>query len=254
MTSDRTHLYDVACQHLLEISAGASEDDKEFARGILKSYIAGDIDFDSARTVFQTKFGSTTPVDRVRDILAIPDEPLPPFPVPIDGRLRRKTQQWTVQEDNRLIAGLHQFGQDNWSLIARFVGNNRTRSQCSQRWQRGLDPRISRDHWTKEEEEGLLQRVASYGMKSWIRIAKELGIRSDVQCRYRYLQIQKEGYPEAIPPTPDVKIERTEKANPPVANIFDGILWDNDESLSMKAELAFECMGSTFFDLPWSLD
>jgi hypothetical protein len=50
--------------------------------------------------------------------------------------------------------------------VARYVGNNRTRSQCSQRWQRGLDPRISRSRWTPEDEARLIGLVEKYGEKS----------------------------------------------------------------------------------------
>jgi hypothetical protein len=71
------------------------------------------------------------------------------------------------------------------------VGNNRTSSQCSQRWQRGLDPRISRGRWTAEDEAKLLKLVAQFGEKSWIRISAAMGNRSDVQCRYRYLHLQR---------------------------------------------------------------
>ena len=105
---------------------------------------------------------------------------------------RKKTRSWTEYEDQRLLAGIHKFGTDNWVSVASFVGNGRTRAQCSQRWTRGLDPRISKDKWSLEDEESLMRLVIQYGTKSWTRIAQEIGNRSDVQCRYHYKQMKQE--------------------------------------------------------------
>ena len=106
---------------------------------------------------------------------------------------RRKTRTWSSFEDQRLIAAVSRFGLDNWSHVASFVGNGRTRAQCAQRWNRGLDPRISRDHWSPEEEQKLLILIENKNGKGWTHIANEMGNRSDVQCRYHYLQMKKEG-------------------------------------------------------------
>ena len=111
---------------------------------------------------------------------------------------RRKTRTWSSFEDQRLIAAVSRFGLDNWSHVASFVGNGRTRAQCAQRWNRGLDPRISRDHWSPEEEQKLLILIENKNGKGWTHIANEMGNRSDVQCRYHYLQMKKEG---KIPPS-----------------------------------------------------
>jgi hypothetical protein len=35
----------------------------------------------------------------------------------------------------------------------------------------------------------LLALVAEHGMKSWMKVSAVIGNRSDIQCRYRYLQI-----------------------------------------------------------------
>lgn len=192
MASQRSPLVDIAMTYTREHVSSMTDEEKEEVKSMFVSYIAGNIDYETIAGHFQAKYKNTTAVDRIRDILTVKDEPLPSPHVVNDIGIRKKTQQWTQQEDCRLIAGLHRYGMDNWTLVAHFVGNNRTRSQCSQRWQRGLDPRISRSHWTKEEEEKLIALVRKYGDKSWIGVAKEMGNRSDVQCRYRYLQMQRE--------------------------------------------------------------
>ena len=104
---------------------------------------------------------------------------------------RKKTRPWSDGEDNRLLMGVFLYGLDNWNSIANYVGNGRLRSQCMQRWTRGLDPRISRKQWSREEEETLLKLVEEYKDRSWTRIASHFGNRSDVQCRYKYIQLQR---------------------------------------------------------------
>jgi hypothetical protein len=138
--------------------------------------------------------GTSQPIEKLHEILMIPTEPIRYDPHSADDpQLRKKTRPWCPYEDSRLIAGIFRYGLDNWTSIARFVGNARTRSQCSQRWQRSLDPRLSRDQWTRAEDLCLVQLVGCYGDKSWTQVASRLGNRSDVQCRYRYKIIQKEG-------------------------------------------------------------
>ena len=94
----------------------------------------------------------------------------------------------------RLITAVHLHGPTKWIQISEFVGGGRTRSQCSQRWNRGLNPMISKSPWNLDEEKLLLALVHKYGLKSWKKIANELQNRSDVQCRYHFSQIQKHGF------------------------------------------------------------
>lgn len=118
------------------------------------------------------------------------------------GKSRKKTRSWTNEEDQRLLMGVHLYGLENWTLVAQFVGNNRTRSMCSQRWIRVLDPKISKSHWTEDEDQQLLQMVQLYGEKSWMKIASKLGNRSDVQCRYHYQQLQRESKTTVVTSSP----------------------------------------------------
>ncbi|KAH0789474.1 Myb-like DNA-binding domain containing protein [Histomonas meleagridis] len=104
---------------------------------------------------------------------------------------RKRSSPWTEEEDERLRAAIQVHGSDNWTIVATFVGGGRTKSQCSQRWRRVLDPKINKGNWTKEEEEKLIEAVKSFGNKAWTRISSELGNRSDVQCRFRYNFLQK---------------------------------------------------------------
>jgi hypothetical protein len=93
----------------------------------------------------------------------------------------------------------------SWPVIASFVGNNRTRSQCAQRWRRSLDPRLSKNEWTANEDVQLIGLVSRFGPEGWNYISRKMGNRSDVQCRYRYIQLTrtaKENEPrQERPPT-----------------------------------------------------
>jgi hypothetical protein len=160
----------------------------------ITNYLNDTITFEACRSHVFSKIHQDMPVTRLRDILSVPDEPLPYHGDPNSDEgpltLRRRTRPWTSAEDHRLLAGVLRYGMDNWQQIAAFVGSGRNRAQCSQRWARGLNPRISKRSWTPEEDQRLRELVTQYGEKAWARIAATLGNRSDVQCRYHYRQAE----------------------------------------------------------------
>jgi hypothetical protein len=129
-------------------------------------------------------------------------------------RAAAKTRPWTPYEDQRLLAGIHRFGLQDWPAVSLFVGNDRTKAQCSQRWGRGLDPKISKDQWTSEQDQQLLELVALHGEGNWMKISTELGTRCDVQCRYRYKQLQKR---DEFPAMMKVAAHGAKPASPPAA-------------------------------------
>jgi hypothetical protein len=185
-------LHNVGLHYTQEACPSLSSSDRDILQQVITDYINGVIDFGAASDFFETHIHDATPIDRLREVLIVDDDPLPPSPVTKEDGHRQKTRPWTNNEDVRLLAAVHRQGLDNWSAVASFVGSSRTRSQCSQRWIRGLDPRISRTQWTPEEDTALVRLVETYGEKAWIRVSQGLGTRSDVQCRYRYKQIQRE--------------------------------------------------------------
>ena len=147
--------------------------------------------------LLERHFGTSQPLKKIEAILQAPDTP-PPTPriepaAESANSLRKKTRPWSTNEDIRLLAGIHRFGVDNWVSVAKFVGNGRSRAQCSQRWVRGLDPRISKDQWSPSDEKRLLDLIKANGIKGWTAIAAAMGNRSDVQCRYHYMQMQRDG-------------------------------------------------------------
>lgn len=99
------------------------------------------------------------------------------------------TLRWTDEQDYRLIYAVYKFGTSDFVKIANFVGYQKNRKQCYDRWHRILNPQISHDPWTDEEDEALFYAVYEFGPKSWFKVSNALGNRSTVQCRYRFSQI-----------------------------------------------------------------
>ena len=103
---------------------------------------------------------------------------------------RQKSQTWSQEEDEILKQAVKEFPND-WGAVVARVGNGRTKAQCSQRWNRVVNPAINKANWTIDEEEKLLKAVSLIGEKSWTRVANQMGNRSDVQCRFKYFHIKK---------------------------------------------------------------
>jgi hypothetical protein len=135
------------------------------------------------------RFNTIPPTDRLHQIFPGSTERPPRQSIALNLPIRRQAQQWTPKEDARLIDAVRRFGHQNWKSVADLI-DNRTASQCSQRWQRRLNPKISHDQWKAEEDANLVKLVSKYGLKSWVKISSQLGTRSDVQCRYRYQQLR----------------------------------------------------------------
>jgi hypothetical protein len=164
-------------------------------RAALAATILG-FDTSTLSTLLFAHLQTTEPLTRLNEILSTAADPPPANPAQPScafGICRRLPRPWTATEDVRLLAAIHRHGLDNWSAVARFVGIGRDRTQCAQRWNRGLNPQISKGVWTAEEEERMLRLFAESPNQGWAQIAAKMGNRSDVQCRYRLAQMHREG-------------------------------------------------------------
>jgi hypothetical protein len=179
----------------------------------LGCYLRNEISYEQLADTFTRLVGVTSPVDDLRRIVETADSPIPTPDTQVSANGRRYSRSWSPYEDQRLLAGILKHGIENWTSISKFVGSGRTRSQCSQRWYRGLNPRISKDCWTPEEDDRLLYTAQTYGLKSWTTIASKLGGRSDVQCRHRYRHLSKIG---AIAQAPDTETHWVARPAPSV--------------------------------------
>lgn len=90
-------------------------------------------------------------------------------------------------EDERLVALVKTFGENNWPVIAcRMPGGNVR--QCRERYSNYIDPKLMVGGWTKSEDIRLIQMVAEHGHR-WRKIATLFGNRSShtLSCRYNEL-------------------------------------------------------------------
>ncbi len=106
----------------------------------------------------------------------------------ISSTRKKSYKKWTKEEDDRLREFINSHnGLKDWSSISKYVGNNRTDAQCQHRWERFLDPSITKGPWTDEEDKKVIELVRDYGAKHWSLIAKELKGRVGKQCRERFV-------------------------------------------------------------------
>lgn len=107
--------------------------------------------------------------------------------------LQEKYQKrpWSEEEDAQLFDAVAIYGENNWIAVACNF-EFRSKSDCSQRWMRTLNPQISCTAWTSEEDDRLLALVGEYGIKAWTKVAGRMGNRTDVQCRYHCKQLLRE--------------------------------------------------------------
>lgn len=189
-------LFSVAHEYVRKSLNSSNENQYETLCHVIDQFIDQKLPYQYALNLFESSIKDTTPVQRVASILSQVD-------VPFSSDLRfmeaqkinassKKMRQWSEIEDQRLLSGIHKYGTDNWAMVASHMGNTRTRAQCQQRWFRGLDPRLSKRSWSKQEEDKLMLLVNEFGQKNWTRVASAMCTRSDAQCRYHYLQLMKQ--------------------------------------------------------------
>lgn len=194
-------LESVALAYIREACKDPQQEQAQLALQVLSLRLREQIPADEAVKSCYRILGTAVPAHRINTIIDIPREPICTRRChfdPANMSARQKARTWTQYEDQRLLAGMRLFGCDNWPRIADFVGNGRNRSQCSQRWHRGLNPTIYKGPWTKKEEDELVSLVEKFGEKSWRQIASVFGNRSDVQCRYHYQQLVRVRKREAL--------------------------------------------------------
>ena len=82
---------------------------------------------------------------------------------------------------------VEKFGPKKWSTIASYI-NGRIGKQCRERWLNHLSPEVSKDVWTEEEDEILINAQIQMGNK-WSYISKLLPGRSENAVKNRYNSI-----------------------------------------------------------------
>jgi hypothetical protein len=83
-----------------------------------------------------------------------------------------------------LRALVAQHGSKNWKLVAQSL--SKKPEQCLHRWNKVLNPSLTKGLWTPTEDASLLGLVEKHGPKRWSLIAQHLEGRNGKQCRERW--------------------------------------------------------------------
>ncbi|KAI3515764.1 hypothetical protein L1887_14668 [Cichorium endivia] len=95
--------------------------------------------------------------------------------------------EWTPVEDEELRNAVAEYGDTNWQLVASTL-EGRTGTQCSNRWNKSLNPMRKRvGKWAPDEDKRLKIAVKLFGGKNWNKIARFVPGRTQVQCRERWV-------------------------------------------------------------------
>lgn len=97
---------------------------------------------------------------------------------PVEGVVCKKGR-WRPEEDKQVREGVAKYGKKNWARIAKeFLYGRRSGKQCRERFINQLDPSVSREPWTPEEDSVIQRKHSLYGSQ-WAEIAKFLPGRTD---------------------------------------------------------------------------
>jgi hypothetical protein len=94
---------------------------------------------------------------------------------------------FSSDEDSRLKALVAEFGDTDWKLISREMGDRSPR-QCRERYKNYLSPHLSNTPWSSWEDNLLCQKYAEMGAK-WAQMTAAFIGRSDVALKTRWIAL-----------------------------------------------------------------
>jgi hypothetical protein len=93
-------------------------------------------------------------------------------------------RKFTREEDQVIRAMVSETDTPSWSVISRAM-LGRTARQCRERWRHYLQPEISGEPWTAEEDQRLREQFEANGPK-WSIIATKFRGRTEVNIKNRW--------------------------------------------------------------------
>ncbi|GLJ27519.1 hypothetical protein SUGI_0539950 [Cryptomeria japonica] len=93
-----------------------------------------------------------------------------------------KMGSWSKDEDDKLIAYIHEHGEHHWKSLPKAAGLRRRVKSCRRRWVNYLKPDLRRGNFSEEEDELIIELQLLWGNK-WSRIAARLPGRTDNEIK-----------------------------------------------------------------------
>uniref|UniRef100_A0A0E0G4T0 Myb-like domain-containing protein n=1 Tax=Oryza nivara TaxID=4536 RepID=A0A0E0G4T0_ORYNI len=93
-----------------------------------------------------------------------------------------------LHEDESLIQMINIYGHNNWETVARAIPG-RNAQQCRVRWKFNLDPAISKQAWSREEELRLIHVQQIFGNK-WCRMAEHFTGRTSAAIKEHWRDLR----------------------------------------------------------------
>lgn len=97
--------------------------------------------------------------------------------------------KFTEANDRRLLQYVNTYGTDAWEKIAKLF-KNKSAKQCRDRWDNYVNPEISNQPWTIEEDMQLRAIFQQIGPK-WTVLAKYFPRRTPSNIRFRMLKLKR---------------------------------------------------------------
>lgn len=98
----------------------------------------------------------------------------------------RKTR-FTHAEDEKLKSLVAKYGDNDWSTIAKNMENRNVR-QCRERWRNYMNPNLSKELWSEDEDKKLMERYNDIG-PHWNMIKQSFPDRSINAVRNRIIRL-----------------------------------------------------------------
>lgn len=102
---------------------------------------------------------------------------------------KRTKTKFSEEEDAIIIDFVRKYGAHDWQRITPYLPGRKPR-QARERWINYLNPEVSHEEWTQEEDDLLIEQVSKVGQK-WSHISQLFKNRTDVSLKNRYCLLQR---------------------------------------------------------------
>jgi hypothetical protein len=96
-----------------------------------------------------------------------------------------KSMKWQKDDDELLMRIMSQSERPNYASLAQLFPG-KTGQQVAERWDKVLNPALTKGSWTRAEDEVIIEFVRAHGTKKWQKLSDLLPGRIGKQCRERW--------------------------------------------------------------------